>query len=140
MFSFNWSFLFWFAIAIGMYYMYISPKIELIKSLKYDKSLHTHVTTIERGEPHDPRSVKKMKKHMQGFFMEQANTYENTGSVDKLKKEYENVMKYARRVPFRLPNDGHLYEDINNANDNLEKILKNYLFDAANRYNTYLKF
>ena len=133
-----WRFLMFGLIAIGAYFLYLSPKVNLISSLKHDNTLHKHIELLEKAEEYDKRSITKMKTHLQNFFIQQSKTYGLDGcdvSIDKLKKQKGKVMKYARRIAFRLPNDGVFERDVHNACDNVEKTLENYLSDAAHRNN-----
>jgi hypothetical protein len=113
----------------------VSPKIELINRIKKDSVLHELVASISKGAEYDPRSFKKMKKHLQIFFLQHSKTYSYFDKFPNLDRSFSNVMKYARRIPLVLPNDGHLERDINNAIDNMERILTNYITEVSNRYN-----
>ena len=126
------------AIITGFYFLYISPKFSLINAVKHDLALHNHLHTIYLGSEYDSRSCTKLKQHIQEFFIHNGKTYGIDScdvSLEKLQKEQTQIMKYARRIPFRLPNDGILQRDIENATDNLEKIIQNYVYDAAHRHN-----
>tara|TARA_B100001094_G_scaffold156706_1_gene151743 strand:- start:1593 stop:2027 length:435 start_codon:yes stop_codon:yes gene_type:complete len=134
---FTWSGIVIIAFLIGLYFIYVGPKVQLIKRIKNDSTLHELISRIDNADEHDPRSVRKMKSSIQTFFLQHGKSYSNIGSarelIAKLDKSLNTTMKYARRIPLRLPNDGHLERDVVNAIDNLEKILKNYISDAANR-------
>jgi len=137
----NITILFIIAIVLGFYFLFISPKLTLVNSVKHDTALHNHLQTIYLGAEYDPRSCTKLKQHIQTFFIQNGKTYEIYGTdkceamnLSSLRREQDQIMKYARRIPFRLPNDGHLQRDIENAIDNLEKIIQNYVYDAASRH------
>jgi len=135
------SAIFLIVVLVGIYLAYINPNLKIVNNLKSNKVLTHYVETVNRCESYDERSVKKFKLKLSLFLDAYSRTFDYPATSDRFIRKMivrkSETMKYLNRIPFRLPNDRLLFDEITNANQNIELIMENYLVDASKRNKYY---
>ena len=128
--------IFWLLVGLFVYFMYISPGINVIDAVKHDTNLSACIEAINNAERFDPRSCKMYQEHIKLFLNNYGKTLYYVGDRRHIRKMIYHRHKcigYLNRIPFRINNDVSLKELLERNSKAIDAILKNYIVEATNR-------
>ena len=126
--------LFFFIITIGLYFLYIRPKINVFSTFQNDPNFTNYMLIVESNKEFDQRNFDKAMKHIKLFLMYYSQSFDDEQMFYKMKNQHTDIMKYLNRMIFAMPNSLRRYTYMKNAIDNLNIIFKKYLTEVANKY------
>lgn len=125
------TFAFIFIIAIGTYFVYVRPKINVFDSFKNDPNISNYILIIESNQEFDKRSYTKSMKHLKLFLMYYSQSFDDSNFISKMKHQHHEVMKYLNRMVMAVPNSMRRHTYMKNAVENMDHILATYIKKAS---------
>jgi len=119
---------------IGIYFVYIRPKINVFNSFQNDPNFTNYMLIIESNKEFDPKNYEKAMKHLKLFLMYYSQSFDDESMFEKMKNQHYEIMKYLNRMLFVIPNSMRRYVYMKNAIENLDLICKKYLKEIADKY------
>lgn len=126
--------LFLFIILIGMYFVYIRPKINVFNTFQNDPNFTNYMLIIESNKEFDLKNYEKAMKHLKLFLMYYSQSFDNENMFEKMKNQHYEISKYLNRMLFSIPNSMRRYIYMKNAIENLDLIFKKYIKEIADKY------
>lgn len=123
-----------FIVLVGMYFVYIRPKINVFSTFQNDPNFTNYMLIIESNKQFDTKNYDKFMKHIKLFLMYYSQSYNDQYMFDKMKTQHNYINKYLNRMLFSIPNSMRRYTYMKNAIDNLDLICKSYLREVADKY------
>ena len=121
-------------ITIGLYFVYIRPKINVFNTFQNDPNFINYMLIIESNKEFDITNYDKAMKHIKLFLMYYSQSFDDEQMFYKMKNQHYDVFKYLNRMMFSMPNIMRRYTYMKNAIENLDLILKKYLKEIADKY------
>ena len=119
---------------IGVYFLYIRPKINVFNSFKSDPNFTNYMLVIESNKEFDLKSYEKAMKHLKLFLMYYSQSLDDENMFNKMIKQHNEIIKYLNRMLFVIPNSMRRYLYMKNAVDNLDIICKKYINEIVDKY------
>ena len=111
---------------IGVYFVYVKPRKDIINRLKSDPDFSHYLLIIESNSEFDKDSYDKVMKHLRIFMIYFSQAFENEVMLEKMKRQHHKIMKYLNRMVFSIPNSMKRYNYMQSAIKNIDNILKGY--------------
>ena len=130
--------LFFFFIGLGLYFTYYRPKINIFNKFKNDSEFSNYMLIIESNSEFDEKNYNKFIKHLKLFLMYYSESFDddkNELMFNRMKHQHNKIMKYLNRMKFSIPNSMRRHSYMENAVQNLDRILKTYISKIASRGN-----
>lgn len=121
-------------IIIGIYFVYIRPKINVFNTFQSDPNFTNYMLIIESNKEFDPKNYEKSMKHLKLFLMYYSQSFDDKSMFEKMKHQHYEVIKYLNRMLFAIPNSMRRYVYMKNAIENLDLICKKYIKEIADKY------
>ena len=119
---------------IGIYFVYIRPKINVFNTFQSDPNFTNYMLIIESNKEFDLTNYEKAMKHLKLFLMYYSQSFNDESMFDKMKNQHHEIIKYLNRMMFSIPNSMRRYIYMKNAIENLDIICKKYLKEIAEKY------
>ena len=121
-------------ITIGIYFVYIRPKINVFNTFQNDPNFTNYMLIVESNKEFDSKNYEKSMKHLKLFLMYYSQSFDDETMFEKMKNQHYETIKYLNRMLFSIPNSMRRYVYMKNAVENLDLICKTYLKEIANKY------
>ena len=121
-------------ILIGLYFVYIRPKINVFNTFQNDPNFTNYMLIIESNKEFDLKNYEKSMKHLKLFLMYYSQSLDDQSMFEKMKNQHYEIIKYLNRMLFSIPNSMRRYIYMKNAVENLDLICKKYLKEIADKY------
>lgn len=126
-------------LAIGFYFLYIRPQLNVFDTFKKDPAFTNYMLIIESNSEFDKSNYNKAMKHLKMFLAYYSKSFEDDSMFEKMKYQHLRCIKYLNRMLFSIPNSMRRYTYMKTAIENMDLILKNYLSEVASKYDiTYI--
>ena len=129
--------LFVIAVVFFAYRYFAIPFIESTKVYQTDQNLQKHLDVIYSCEAFYPHGMIKLKDYIKKFFVCYSESLLVSSKLTKLKIYKDKCMKYIYSIKHRLHNDAKLDNKYDNATENINNLLENYIYNANNRNNQF---
>ena len=121
-------------LSLGIYFVYIRPKINVFNTFQSDINFTNYMLIIESNKQFDQKNYEKAMKHLKLFLMYYSQSFDDKRMFDKMKNQHYEIMKYLHRMIFSIPNSMRRYKYMKNAVENLDLICKKYLKEISDKY------
>ena len=121
-------------LAIGLYFVYIRPKINVFHTFRNDPNFTNYMLIIESNKEFDIKNYEKAMKHIKLFLMYYSQAFDDKQMFEKMKNQHNDIIKYLNRMLFSIPNSMRRYLYMKNAKENINIIFQKYLKEIAEKY------
>ena len=121
-------------ILVGMYFVYIRPKLNVFSSFHNDPDFTNYMLIIESNSEFDKKNYEKVMKHMKLFLMYYSQSFDDQSMFEKMQNQHYKISEHLNKMMFSIPNSMRRHMYMKNSVENLNLIFEMRLQEVATKY------